>query len=101
MLPPDAHERLLDVVRWLAPGEVVSYGDIAATAGFPGQSRLVGRLLARGGDDLPWWRVVASNGRMVPGLEVEQAQLLAAEGVSTSGGRVRRSPHGRFRCSQP
>ena len=99
--PSVRDRRILDVVRALGEGEVVSYGDIAEAAGYPRQSRLVGRLLAQSVDDLPWWRVVASNGRMVPGLEVEQAQLLAAEGVSTSGGRVRRSPHGRFRCSQP
>ena len=96
MLPPDAHERLLDVVRWLAPGEVVSYGDIAATAGFPGQSRLVGRLLALGGDDLPWWRVVNAAGRLVPGAEAEQRALLLREGVLVEGGKVRHSPTGRF-----
>jgi alkylated DNA nucleotide flippase Atl1 len=38
--------------------------------------------------DLPWWRVVNANGRLVPGHEVEQARLLAAEGVQCRGGRV-------------
>jgi methylated-DNA-protein-cysteine methyltransferase-like protein len=96
MLPNDAHERILAVVRWLAPGEVVSYGDIADTAGFPGRSRLVGRLLATVDHDLPWWRVVNAAGRLVPGAEAEQRALLVAEGVHVEGGRVRRAPHGRF-----
>jgi alkylated DNA nucleotide flippase Atl1 len=38
--------------------------------------------------DLPWWRVVNANGRLVPGHEVEQARLLAAEGVQCHTGRV-------------
>jgi methylated-DNA-protein-cysteine methyltransferase-like protein len=99
--PRERDQRILDVVRALGEGEVVSYGDIADMAGFPRQSRLVGRLLAVTDDDLPWWRVVAANGRLVPGLENEQTALLSAEGVSVAAGRVRRAPHGRFRCSQP
>lgn len=91
-------QRILDVVRSLSRGEVVSYGDIARDAGFGRQSRLVGHLLARADDrSLPWWRVVNSVGRLVPGLEDEQAALLRAEGVEVSAGRVRCSPAGRFR----
>lgn len=84
-------QRILAVIRSIAPGEVVSYGDIAADAGYPRQSRRVGHLLAGSDLDLPWWRVVNAAGRLVPGLEVEQAALLAAEGVEVRGGRVRRS----------
>jgi alkylated DNA nucleotide flippase Atl1 len=39
-------ERVLDVLRALTPGEVVSYGDVAEDAGFPGRARAVGRILA-------------------------------------------------------
>lgn len=87
---------ILDVVRSLRPGEVTTYGDIADDAGHPRQSRLVGRLLAVTDDDLPWWRVVAASGRLVPGLEAEQAALLRAEGVEVSAGRVRAARYGRF-----
>lgn len=83
--------RILDVIRSLAPGEVVSYGEIAADAGYPRQSRRVGNLLAGSDLDLPWWRVVNAAGRLVPGLEAEQAQRLRAEGVDVRNGRVRRS----------
>ncbi len=93
--------RILDVIRSLREGEVVSYGDIAEDAGFPLQSRLVGRLLAITDDDLPWWRVVNSTGRLVPGSEAEQAQLLRAEGVTVESGRVRAAPVGRFSRVRP
>jgi methylated-DNA-protein-cysteine methyltransferase-like protein len=92
----ELEQRVLAVVQALRPGEVVSYGDVAEDAGFPGRSRAVGHILATGLHDVPWWRVVTSTGRLVPGAEPEQAQLLRAEGVLVSGGRVRRSAFGRF-----
>lgn len=92
----DRDRRILDVIRSLREGEVVTYGDIAEDAGYPKLSRLVGRLLAMSDEELPWWRVVNSTGRLVPGHEREQSQLLRAEGVTVDGGRVRRAPVGRF-----
>lgn len=77
------------VVASLAPGEVVSYGEVAEQAGHPGGARAVGAFLAAHGDELPWWRVVTASGRLVPGHEREQARRLAAEGVRLDGrGRV-------------
>ena len=75
------------VLETLEPGEVVSYGDVAEQAGFPGAARAVGNLL-NSTDGLPWWRVVAANGRLVPGGEVRQAKLLRAEGVHVHDGKV-------------
>ena len=76
------------VIRDLRPGEVASYGEIAAEAGFPGAARAVGNFL-RGSVGLPWWRVVSASGRLIPGNEHEQAQRLKAEGVAlTASGRV-------------
>jgi methylated-DNA-protein-cysteine methyltransferase-like protein len=90
-------QRIIDVIRSIGPGEVVTYGDIAADAGYPKQSRLVGRLLAVNDDpDLPWWRVVNSTGRLVPGNEREQSARLRGEGVDVRDGRVRRAKSGRF-----
>lgn len=88
--------QILDVIRSLREGEVVTYGDIADDAGHPRQARLVGRLLATSTDDLPWWRVVNAAGRLVPGHEAEQTDLLRAEGVDVVGGRVRCARYGRF-----
>ena len=75
------------VVHGLQPGEVVSYGEVAAEAGFPGAARAVGGVL-RASDGLPWWRVVAANGRLVPGLETEHSERLIAEGLIVRDGRV-------------
>ncbi len=80
--------RVLDVVARLRPGEVATYGEIAEEAGYPRAARAVGGVLARS-DGVPWWRVVASTGRLVPGHEREQARRLRTEGVRLAGGRVR------------
>ena len=80
-------ERVAAVVSRLRPGEVVSYGEIAEEVGVPRGARAVGGVMARS-DGLPWWRVVAADGRLVPGHEAEQARRLRAEGVRVNGGRV-------------
>lgn len=83
-------EAVREAVARLGPGEVVTYGEIALEVGRPGAARAVGAVLARSDGSLPWWRVVTSSGRLVPGHEAEHARLLAAEGVTlTPGGRVR------------
>lgn len=78
-----------EVVRALAPGEVVTYGEIAAEAGRPGAARAVGRIMATSDASLPWWRVVTADGRLVPGLETEHRRRLRAEGVDVGDRRVR------------
>ena len=85
----------------LGEGEVTTYGDVAEVAGFPGRARYVGSLLASTDLDVPWWRVVNSVGRLAPGHVAEQAQLLRAEGVTVSAGKVRRAPTGRFSRANP
>lgn len=92
----DRARRIVEVILALGPGEVSTYGDIADVAGYPKRARLVGRILATTPLDVPWWRVVNVTGRLVPGHEREQAQLLRAEGVVVRGGRVRSAPIGRF-----
>ena len=83
----DFTEAVVDVLEALEAGEVMSYGEVAAEAGFPGAARAVGNVL-RTVPDLPWWRVVAANGRLVPGHEPTHAELLRAEGVMVRNGRV-------------
>ena len=78
---------VIAVLESLEPGEVMSYGEVAAEAGFPGAARAVGNLL-RVTPGLPWWRVVTSTGRLVPAHTQEHAQRLRAEGVSVRNGRV-------------
>ena len=69
------------------PGDVMSYGDVAAEAGFPGAARAVGGVLKRV-DDLPWWRIVNSTGRVIPHNPKEHIRRLRAEGVKVKNGRV-------------
>jgi methylated-DNA-protein-cysteine methyltransferase-like protein len=93
--------QIVDVIRMLREGEVVSYGDIAEDAGYPKLSRLVGRILATTDEDLPWWRVVNSAGRLVPGHEREQSARLRSEGVTVDAGHVRAARYGRFSRRPP
>jgi methylated-DNA-protein-cysteine methyltransferase related protein len=81
------------VLARLPPGDTYSYGWVAAEAGYPGRARAVGALLASGGDDVPWWRVVRSDGHLVPHLARTQAALLRKEGVETVKGRLREHPN--------
>lgn len=76
------------VLAGLAVGDVITYGEVAAEAGHPGAQRAVGWYLRRHSHQ-PWWRVVTSTGRLVPGRELEQARRLAAEDVEVINGRVR------------
>jgi methylated-DNA-protein-cysteine methyltransferase related protein len=90
-------DRFVAVIVALGEGEVVSYGDVADDAGFPGRARAVGTLLSSTPIDLPWWRVVRSDGRLATPATAGQAALLRAEGVVLRGDRVVQSPRGRFR----
>lgn len=86
---PAFDDAVAAVLQALEPGEVVTYGEVAAEAGFPGAARAVGRLLATGGGGFPWWRVVNAAGRLVPGHEAEHERRLVAEGVAVADGRIR------------
>ncbi len=68
-------------------GDVLTYGEVAAEAGYPGAARAVGNLL-RTADGLEWWRVVSAAGRLCPGLEAEHAQRLRSEGHQVGTNRA-------------
>ncbi len=76
-----------DVVAAVPRGTVVTYGEVASEAGYPGAARAVGNVLSQS-DGLPWWRVVTATGRLVPGLEKRHAEYLRAEGVMVWNGKV-------------
>lgn len=83
--------RVRSAIRALGPGEVATYGEIAEEAGYPRAARAVGNLLAAS-DDLPWWRVVRSDGRLGSTKPAEQERLLRDEGVRVERGRVGPGP---------
>lgn len=92
----DRERRIVDVLMTLQEGEVTTYGDIAAVAGYPRNARLVGRILQTTDVEVPWWRVVNIAGRLVPGHEREQRRLLLEEDVIVKRGHVVEAPVGRF-----
>ncbi len=90
-------QRMWKVVEQLSDGEVVSFGDIAGRAGRPKASRAAGRMLSKIRDgDLPWWRVVYSDGKLPACRPTVQIERLEAEGVLVENGRVVAAPIGRF-----
>lgn len=83
-------ERVREVVRAVPPGRTTTYGEVAARAGLPGRARLVGRILAEDGHDLPWHRVLRADGTCAPQIAREQSARLRAEGVLLVDGRLPR-----------
>ena len=84
---PAFEDAVRATVESIPPGEISTYGEVAAESGYPGAARAVGNLL-RSTSGLPWWRVIAATGRLVPGNEGEHAKRLRAEGVRIVNGRV-------------
>jgi len=85
----DFQKSVLNVLQATKPGDVLSYGDVAAEAGHPGAARAVGNALQQIGrhvEDLdphfPWWRVVTASGRLIPHNPDLQASLLKNEGIA-------------------
>ncbi|MGD2060281.1 MAG: MGMT family protein [Acidimicrobiia bacterium] len=83
----DFEEAVTAVISALEPGDVVTYGEVAAEAGYPGAARAVGTLLSKS-EGLPWWRVVGSGGRIRTPVEAGQIRRLTDEGVLVVDGRV-------------
>jgi O-6-methylguanine DNA methyltransferase len=85
-------DRVLSVVRRIPPGRVATYGDVAAMAGRPRAARAVGNIMRTcRKPGIPCHRVIAAGGRLggYGGSEMMKRALLAAEGVTVSGSRVR------------
>ncbi len=102
--PPDQAEyrrKVWAVVRQIPEGQVATYGQIAALIPPPKgmdpgdyaawSARWVGGAMAACPDDVPWQRVINSQGKISlrPGGAERQRELLEAEGVEfDSRGRV-------------
>lgn len=84
---PRFEDAVAQIIEGIPRGETSTYGEVADEAGFPGAARAVGNLL-RTVPGLPWWRVITTSGRLVPGLETEHTQRLRSEGVVVNNGRV-------------
>ena len=87
-MPLEDHaERVLDLVATIPEGRVLAYGDIAKRLGGMGP-RTVGTVMSRYSSDVPWWRVIRSDGRPPQGLEDDALERWRAEGTPLVGGLV-------------
>ncbi|RKG62830.1 6-O-methylguanine DNA methyltransferase [Corallococcus sp. CA054B] len=78
-------DSVMKQVRSIPRGEVRSYAQVAIYAGRPGAARGVGRELKHlpgQATQVPWWRVIRSDGTLAPPVAHEQAKRLRAEGVT-------------------
>jgi O-6-methylguanine DNA methyltransferase len=80
-------QRVLDVVDRIPRGKVMSYGDVAEFLG-SGGPRAVGTVMARYGAEVPWHRVVRSDGSCATHKADRQLALLRKERVPLRGERV-------------
>ena len=91
-------------VRHIPAGHVLGYGHVAALIQRPRAARQVGYALAAlpPGADVPWWRVLRSNGSVAmqgdPARGPLQVRLLRDDGVEVIDDRV---DMGRFRWTPP
>lgn len=72
---------ILDAIRAIPKGFVRAYSDVDPVA-----PRLVGRILSGTDADVPWWRVVRSDGSVPKGAR--QLDVLRRERVPMNGARV-------------
>ncbi|MET7357063.1 MGMT family protein [Streptomyces sp. NPDC005562] len=77
---PEYAERVLEVAELIPPGRVMTYGDVAEWLE-EGGPRQVGRVMALYGGGVPWWRVVRSDGVLLPGHELRALERYRAEGT--------------------
>ncbi|MBE2252389.1 MAG: MGMT family protein [Myxococcus sp.] len=68
-------------------GQTAGYALVALLAGKPGASRAVVQAL-HALDDVPWWRVIKSDGTVAKEMLAKQAPRLKAEGVALLRRRV-------------
>ncbi|MDR0491597.1 MAG: MGMT family protein [Oscillospiraceae bacterium] len=76
-------QQVYDIVGQIPYGKVISYGQIARILGRPRAAREVGRAMRHCPEDLPWQRVIMSDGSITGGIyaNIRKARL-EAEGVA-------------------
>jgi len=78
-------ERVYAIVRQIPRGMVMTYGQIAIILGEGYTARTVGYVMHGAGEDVPWQRVINSQGKCSTGrLTIPmnlQQELLEADGV--------------------
>jgi methylated-DNA-protein-cysteine methyltransferase-like protein len=94
------YQRIWRTAQLIPSGTVSSYGQIADLAGLPGRARLVGKALGYvpGEMDVPWHRILRSNGQIAFPAGSEQAEtqkgFLQEESVVVLNNRVKLAAFG-------
>lgn len=85
---PSFLERVLDVVRVIPRGQVMTYAEVATNAGSPRAYRAVGSVMKKNlRPDVPCHRVIPSSGGLGGynrGGTAQKRKLLISEGVDVS-----------------
>ena len=87
----DFKQKVEQLMAQVPAGKVTTYGDLAALAGHPYASRVVGGMAHYGNPGLPWHRLVNRFGGLASGYHGgrrAQAEHLVAEGVTCTEDRV-------------
>lgn len=82
----DLARRVAEVVSDIPPGQVMTYGDVAAVVGTG--PRQVGRLMAVGDLGVAWWRVTNAAGLLPDDLRPRAHAAYRVEGTPVRGDRV-------------
>jgi len=85
-------EDVIDIIKMIPHGKVMTYGQIAAYANNPRGARQVSRILHSMSrkHNLPWHRVINSKGRVSLTGEAGfiQSELLVSEGVTVINKKI-------------
>ena len=85
---------VIEIIKHIPPGKVMTYGQIGQLAGSPRGARQVVRILHSSSKkyNLPWHRVINAKGEIglkQEGLVSEQVLLLKSEGIEmTDQGKI-------------
>lgn len=86
-------DKVIEIIKLVPYGTVVSYGQVAAMAGVPRAARQVGWILNASETDqsihIPWWRVINNAGVIsIKGTKYNdklvQAEMIKSEGIPVS-----------------
>ena len=80
-------QRVESLVAQIPPGQVMTYGQLAALCGNARAARIVGGIAHFGDPDLPWQRVVNKQGGLAsgyPGGRAGHKAQLESEGITVS-----------------
>lgn len=86
-------EKVLDIVRNIKKGQVITYGQVAEMAGTQGAARAVGSIMKNNYDTtVPCHRVVKSDGTIGDynrGGKAKKIEILKSEGIEFVGERIK------------